>query len=305
MTKTTSISHSLVSLAAFLVSIGGCAANNSFDLSTVNETSGLGDAVTIPEDETEDEEVDHDEANSGDLYDQWGDPMEAQDGEGGGGAAGGTACGWPVLSGIVRDFRAYEGGKGHPDFQVYTGAGLKGIVKDRLGPDHKPVYAPEGPTEMTSGKDGFDQWYRDVEGVNLAMPLVLVPEIDENGLATYSDPSFFPIDGKGFGNQLFYHNYHFTFELHMTFVYEGGEVFSFGGDDDVFVFVNDRLAIDLGGVHQAQADVIDMDARAEELGLELGEEYTLDFFMAERHTTESKFQIQTTLKFTNCEPIVY
>ena len=233
------------------------------------------------------------------LFDLWKTPNEGQ------GGAPNTGCGAQVFSGVVRDFRAFDGETGHPDFQVYTGAGEKGIVKAELGEDHKPVYAPEGASEMTSGKEAFDQWFRDVKGVNLAIPLTLEPEVDEDGLATYKDLTFFPIDGQGFGDELFWHNFHFTFELHMSFVYEGGEVFSFAGDDDLWVFVNNRLAIDLGGVHEGQSDTLDMDKRAVDLGLEIGKEYPLDLFQAERHTTESKFMVQSTLAFTNCEPIVY
>jgi fibro-slime domain-containing protein len=210
-----------------------------------------------------------------------------------------------VFAGIVRDFRAYNGGQGHPDFETFLGDGMKGIVKDVLGDDHKPVYALPGPSQMTAGKEAFDQWYRDVTGVNIAVPVTLTPTVDASGLATYEDLEFFPIDGQGFGDEGLGNNFHFTFELHMTFVYKGGEVFSFTGDDDLWVFVNERLAIDLGGLHAAQSDVLDLDARAAELGIEVGKEYALDFFQAERHTTASKFKIQSTLAFTNCDPIVY
>jgi fibro-slime domain-containing protein len=36
------------------------------------------------------------------------------------------------------------------------------------------------------------------------------------------------------------------------------------------------------------------------LGLTKGNDYDLAVFHAERHTTESNFQIQTTLAFTDC-----
>lgn len=220
------------------------------------------------------------------------------------GAGGGGNCN-PVLTGTVRDFKAFNGGQGHPDFENFGGSGLKGIVQPILGEDHKPVYAHPAGTSHTTGPMEFAQWYRDVEGVNMAFPFTITPVVSPNGLATYDNKAFFPIDNKGFGNQGNEHNFHFTFELHMSFVYEGGEIFSFSGDDDLWVFVNNRLAIDLGGLHESQTDTLNLDARAGELGIEKGKEYLLDFFQAERHTTASNFSIQSTLQFTNCDPIVF
>jgi fibro-slime domain-containing protein len=61
------------------------------------------------------------------------------------------------------------------------------------------------------------------------------------------------------------------------------------------VFVNDRLALDLGGVHGAESQTIDFDAQAGVLGLTHGGTYHLDVFHAERHTTESHFRMATTI----------
>lgn len=211
----------------------------------------------------------------------------------------------PTLTGTVRDFRAWADGAGHPDFERYTGDGLKGIVEPMLGADHKPVYAHPSGTAHTTGPAEFDQWYRDVDGVNQAFPFTIVGQVDDDGSFVYDNSAFFPIDDQGFGNQGQPHNFGFTFELHMQFFYQGGEQFTFSGDDDLWVFINDRLAIDLGGLHGEQSDVLDVDAMADTLGLVVGQTYPLDLFHAERHTTESNFRIQSTLDFTNCDPIVY
>ncbi len=209
-------------------------------------------------------------------------------GSGQGGAGGGNGCN-PTLTATVRDFKIE-----HPDFEGETGTD-KGIVTPELGMDGKPVYASDSSTPTTSGKENFDQWFRDVEGVNMALPVTITLTPAGNGTYTYDNSAFFPIDDKGWGNEGNTHNYHFTLELRTQFTYEGGEVFKFTGDDDLFTYINGKLVIDLGGVHGAQSTTVDLDEKAAELGLVKGQKYPLDFFFAERHTTQSNFRIDTTI----------
>jgi fibro-slime domain-containing protein len=91
------------------------------------------------------------------------------------------------------------------------------------------------------------------------------------------------------------HDYAFTMEMVTEFKMEPGLTFNFTGDDDVWVFINNRLAMDVGGIHEAVSGSINLDNLRETHGLVDKNLYKFHMFYAERHSSASNIRITTNI----------
>jgi fibro-slime domain-containing protein len=225
-------------------------------------------------------------------------------------AAGLDKNGNLVLSGTIRDLNGTTYPCGNPscghldfekpcpcDYRVFTG-----IVLPTLGSDKTPVYNNSTTYTMNHGPVWFHSWYHDVPGNNtkstVSITLIKQPTVPTSW--SYVNDSFFPIDNQLWGadgsdSSGKPHNFSFTYEIHNSFTYQGGESFNYAGDDDLWIFINNNLVLDLGGVHAKAPGSIPLDS----LGLTKGNSYPIDIFYAERHTVSSDLEITTSIQIQN------
>ena len=198
---------------------------------------------------------------------------------------------------------------GHRDFECFNNGLETGMVEPLLDAGGKPVRVDN---QSTYSNESFAQWYRTDLDYNRPIAQELVLPAIGGGAYRLDSSSLFPINDDGFvvedcngspceqrhrdGDDSGDMNFHFTTEVRFWFEYKGDEVLAFSGDDDVWVFINDRLAVDIGGVHGRQNGSVDLgDAQvASDLGLTVGGTYEAVVFHAERHTTRSQYRLTLT-----------
>ncbi len=88
-------------------------------------------------------------------------------------------------------------------------------------------------------------------------------------------------------------NQHFCFESHAKFTYKKGQKFGVRGDDDIWIFIGGKLAIDLGGTHMAAPGYADLSLLTDKNDepLVVGNTYDIDIFFCDRRTTMSNMNI--------------
>lgn len=197
----------------------------------------------------------------------------------------------------------------------WTDAAKRGII-----PPRSHIAARQGDVagksdSKTSGAvesaQTFASWFKNWSGINqsglLTIELKRTP-----GTATYvfdgeldtksaNLEGSYDVNGKGGKAQGGNINRCYTYELETNFAYRkgAGSVLTFASVDDLWVFIDGKLVVDLGGPHNATAQSIELDRLT---WLNDGTTYTMKVFYADRRKTASNLRIETTLELQPVQP---
>eukprot|EP01133_Synstelium_polycarpum_P016324 gene16324-19418_t len=153
----------------------------------------------------------------------------------------------------------------------------------------------------------FQSFFKSIK--NISIPLsysIIVTDVQgRDGYFTFKSDEYFPIDNRGWDQDQSMtkywlpapyngmpHNFHYCTKLSTYFIPKGDEEFYYKGNDDAWLFINDFLVMDRGGVHVATTLNYTVDIRLKNIPTKI------ELYTCKRHTsTGSNIEIITNIDF--------
>ncbi|EGG19217.1 hypothetical protein DFA_02465 [Cavenderia fasciculata] len=190
------------------------------------------------------------------------------------------------------------------NFQKPNCGVTKGLIQSNLNPSTKIPVLNSQSSDLKKCYDNtttFPQFFQATNDVNIQIVQDLEAVYDDTARGyVYANSFFFPINNLGWDvypelkrddkdTRGIRENFHFCLKFNAQFKYKNQGKFDFFGDDDVYLFINNKLVMDLGGVHGS----VDGSINVNGLGLVAGNIYDFDFYFCERHTSSSALKFTT------------